>query len=74
MPFIYCVWTATLVEPRTTPLTSPNCTKMRFVAGRNGMLPLAVPKMPKVGVALAAIVVETLAAGVARHAPEDGFV
>jgi hypothetical protein len=47
---------------------------MRLVAGRNGTPPLAVAKIPKVGVVLAAIVVETLAAGVARHPPVDGLV
>jgi hypothetical protein len=40
---------------------------MRFVAGRKGTAPLAVAKMPKVGVALAPIVVVTLDPGVPRH-------
>src|SRR5271155_4414900 len=55
-PFFYCVSTATLVEPRTTAFASLNSTKMRLVWGRNGTWPVAVAKIPKVGVALALIV------------------
>jgi hypothetical protein len=73
-PHIYCVWTATLVEPRTTAFASLNSTKMRLVAGEKGTTPLAVAKIAKVGVALALIVVVTLDAGDARHCPEVGLV
>jgi hypothetical protein len=71
----HCVSTATLVEPRTMPFASPNCTKMRLVCGRmppplnwtkmrlfagsNDTPPLAVAKTAKVGVALALIDVLT---------------
>ena len=68
------VWTATPAAPRTTPLASLNCTKMRLVAGRKAMAPRAVPKIPKVGVAFALIVVDTEAAGGPKHWPEVGFV
>src|SRR6516162_1842290 len=47
---------------------------MRLLAGSNGTLPLAVAKMPKVGVALALIVVVTLDAGGERHCPLVGSV
>jgi hypothetical protein len=70
----YCVSTATLVSPRTTPVESLNWTKMRLSAASKGMAPLAVPKMEKVGVALVAMVVVTLAAGLAKHCPVCGFV
>src|ERR1700758_4620059 len=53
----YCVSTATLVSPRTAPVLSVNCTKMRLLAGSNATVPLADTKMPKGGVALPAIVV-----------------
>src|SRR5258708_5988772 len=56
------------------PPASLKCTKMRLVSGRNGTAPPAVAKMPKVGVALAPIIVETLDEGVARHAPVAGLV
>ena len=47
---------------------------MRLFAGSNAIAPEAVPKIPKVGVALAAIVAVTLAEGDAMQAPVDGFV
>jgi hypothetical protein len=50
-------------------LASVKVTKTRLTPGESGTAALPIAKMPKVGVALAAIVVVTLAAGVARHAP-----
>ena len=47
---------------------------MRLFAGSNEIAPLAVAKMLKVGVALALIVVVTVAAGVARHWPFAGLL
>ena len=72
----YRVCTATLVEPRVTLLPSLNRTKIRFRAGSNGTWLVLVPltKIPKVGVALAAMVVGTLGAGGARHTLVTGFV
>ena len=57
------VETATLVEPRTAPALSVNCTKIRLLAGKKGTRPFAAAKTPKVGVPLALIVVITLFAG-----------
>jgi hypothetical protein len=51
-----------------------NSTKMRFVCGTNGTPSLAVAKMPKVGVALALIVVVTLEAIDEMHCPLVGSV
>lgn len=68
------VRTATLVAPRTTPSALAKRTKIRFVAGSKGTVPLAVMKMPKVGVALALLCVVTLLAGGETHAPVAGFV
>ncbi len=70
----YCVWTATLVEPRTVPDASLNATKMRLVCGTNGTLPLAVAKIAKVGVALALIVVVTVEPIDEMHWPLIGLV
>ena len=56
----YCVLTATLVDPRVTLPASLNRTKMRLAAGSNGTFPLPCTKIPKVGVALALIVVVTV--------------
>ena len=56
----HCVLIATLVEPRMTPDGSANWTKTRLFAGSNGTVPEPLTKIPKVGVALAAIVVVTL--------------
>src|ERR1700730_17929452 len=70
----HCVSTATLVEPRTMPFASPNCTKMRLVCGRNGTWPLAVAKIAKVGVALALIVVVTVELIDEMHWPLIGLV
>src|SRR5271154_6890923 len=70
----YCVRTATEVSPRTEPVESVNATKMRFTAGLKVTLPFPATKIPKVGVALALIVVDALAAAVARQAPVCGLV
>jgi hypothetical protein len=42
------------------PGASPNSTKMRFVCGKNGTLPLAVANSARVGMALVLIVVVTV--------------
>jgi hypothetical protein len=68
------VSTATLVSPRMVLVESVNVTKMRLLAGSNGTAPLAVTKIPKVGVAPELIVVATLPAAVCTQAPVDGFV
>src|SRR5580698_6050571 len=70
----YCVRTATEVSPRKTPPGSVNWTNTRLTPGRSGTEALPVTKMPKVEVALAAIVVVTLIAGLARQAPLAGLV
>ena len=56
----YCVATATLVEPRTTPPGSMGRTKMRLLAGLNGIAPVAWPKIANVGVSFALIVTTAL--------------
>ena len=55
-------------------LASLNRTKMRFTAGSNGIWSVPLTKIPKVGVALAAMVVVTLLVGGARHTLVTGFV
>src|SRR5262245_54424598 len=70
----YCVRTATLVEPRVTPLASLNRTNTRFAAGSNGTVPSPATNRPKVGVAPALIVTVTVGLGSARHAPVPGSV
>lgn len=67
----YCVSTATLVSPRI--VLSVNVTKMRLLAGSKGIVPLAFTKMPKVGVALLASVVVTVAEGVCKQTPASGW-
>jgi hypothetical protein len=64
----------TEVSPRNKPLASVKVTRARLTLGRSATAALPVTKMPKVGVALAAIVVVTVPAGVARHAPLVGSV
>src|SRR5262245_17792546 len=49
-------------------------TEIRFVPGSKGTVPVAVAKMPKVGVAPPLIVRVTVGLGVARHAPVAGSV
>ncbi|HEV8437731.1 MAG TPA: hypothetical protein VGT40_06530 [Methylomirabilota bacterium] len=49
---VYCVLTATLVEPRVTPALSLKRTKTRFRAGSNGTVPAAPMKMANVGVSV----------------------
>ena len=49
-------------------------TKILFVAGLNGTLPVPATKIPNVGVALALIVVVTVFDGDAKHAPVTGLV
>jgi hypothetical protein len=56
------------------PAASLKRTKIRFVAGSNGTLPVPCTKIPNVGVALALIVVITLLIGGAKHAPVVGLV
>jgi len=56
------------------PLASVNWTKTRLAPGESGTEPLAMTKMPKVGVALAAIGVVTVDADVPRQAPVAGLV
>jgi hypothetical protein len=56
----HCVRTATPVDPRVTAPESLNRTKIRFAAGSKGTLPLPCTKIPKVGIALALIVVVTV--------------
>jgi hypothetical protein len=68
------VVTATLVDPRTTPALSENSTKIRLFAGSNGIEPVALPKIPKVGVWFGPIVVVVLTAWVLRQAPLAGSV
>ena len=68
----YCVVTATLVEPRSAPPASRNCTVSRLAAGWNGIVCPAVAKIEKVGVPFWLIVVVTLAAGGAKHRPVLG--
>jgi hypothetical protein len=70
----YCVVTATLVDPRTIPVESENCTDMRLSAGAKGTASFAVAKIPKVGVFPFLTVVVTLVVGVPRHWPEIGSV
>lgn len=72
--YYYRLRTATEVSPRKTPLVSVNWTKTRLTPGESATVALPVTKMPKVGVALAAIVVVTVDAGVARQAPVVGLV
>ena len=71
---VYCVRSATLVEPRVTLPASLNRTKIRLVAGSNGTLPAPWTKIPKVGVALALICVVTLGPIAEMHSPLAGFV
>lgn len=70
----YGVRTATLVAPRTTPPLSVKRTKIRWMAGSNGIGPLPVTKIPKVGVAFALIWVVTVGTGGPRQAPVVGVV
>jgi hypothetical protein len=65
---------ATLVEPRVTPPPSLKRTKIRFAAGSKGTLPLPWTKIPKVGVALALIVVVTVLSIAEMHCPVAGSV
>jgi hypothetical protein len=51
-PADHCVFTATLVEPRVTPLASLNRTKMRLFAGSLPIVLDPVMKIAKVGVSL----------------------
>ena len=69
-----CVLTATLVEPRVSAPASLNLTNIRLAAGSKGTVPAPPTNMPKVGVALALMVVVTLLAGGAKHAPVVGLV
>lgn len=62
-------FTATLVEPRVTLPLSWNRTKIRLLAGSNGIGPVLVTNTPKVGVALATIDVVTLLLGGDRQTP-----
>src|SRR5262249_54352529 len=71
---IHSVVTATLVEPRVTLPASLKRTKMRLLAGSNGIEPVAAAKIPKVGVAPAFTVVVTVLAGGARQAEGAGSV
>src|SRR5262245_15767103 len=70
----HCVRTATLVEPRVTPLASLNRTNTRFAAGLYGTVPSPGANRPKVGVAPLLIVVVTVGPGRARQAPVPGSV
>ena len=70
----HCVRTATLVEPRVTLPESLKRTKIRFVAGLNGTLPVFCTKIPNVGVAPAVIVVVAKLAAGAKQAPAVGLV
>jgi hypothetical protein len=56
------------------PPLSVNWTKMRLLTGSNAIPPEAVAKMPKVGVALAAIAVVRLLPRAEMHWPELGSV
>jgi hypothetical protein len=67
-PFHY-VRTATLVEPRVTFPPSLNRTKIRFVAGSKGTVPLPCTKTANVGVAFELIVVVTVTAEEVKQAP-----
>src|SRR6476659_137840 len=71
----HCVVTATLVEPRTTPPESLNCTLIRLTAGEKATAPAAVAKTAKVGVALALIwTLGTVAAIGVMQVPAAGSV
>ena len=65
----YCVVTATLVEPRTTPPLSVNSTTMRLFAGSNGTVAVAVTNTEYVGVAPASTVLVALLPAGDRQAP-----
>jgi hypothetical protein len=69
------VLTATLVDPRVTPLLSLNRTKIRFEAGSKGTLPVLWTKIEKVlGVANAFIWEITLGPVTEIHCPVTGLV
>lgn len=63
-----------LVEPRVTPPLPLNLTKIRFLAGSNGTVPLPCTKIPKVGVALAMMVVVAVGLIAEMHCPLAGLV
>jgi hypothetical protein len=57
-----------------TPAESLNRTKTRFVAGSKGTVPVAVRKIPNVGVLLVSICTVALPLGAERQIPVEGFV
>src|SRR5437867_3405846 len=65
---------ATLVAPRVVPDASLKRTKARLTAGSKATPALPTTKIPKVGVALAAITVVTLDPTEEVHAPDTGSV